>query len=395
MRGNLSVIGETVKASYTEATGRADLVEQYAYNLTDSWPITPKVLSFTESTTSINETTSNSVDFNITVTGYPNEETFYWTISGVSGTVEASDFSTGLSGSFAIAGSYSEATGSFNITVAPDGTPDGTDSFIVQIRTGSVSGPIIASSNTITISDTSTEFSGISSLVGLLSGYTESTAESTVISAIESQGYTVFAIPIYNAMAERLVGSSGSLAAGQFRYDLFDAGASIEQSSGFTNANLNGYAWIGFAGFVNTGFAGVAGAAYTQYPGSTTALRDLWYPNTDKTMNTYIYENFNSGNEIYYTAGSTSTIFSDGQSPSTNGYNATTRWSADDGSWGFANGVTRLDGNGGPYISGNNSNGAVGCENRNSGDTVANTLYWGTSAYSSTTYKLYVFTKLL
>ena len=88
------------------------------------------------------------------------------------------------------------------------------------------------------------------------------------------------------------------------------------------------------------------------------------------------------GSEREATTGQ-STIYSDGQSPNSNGYYQSNRFARDDGSWGFRFGASRLDGNGGPYLSGNSSD-AYGCENRNGGDAV-NDFFWGSASNTSTT----------
>jgi hypothetical protein len=55
------------------------------------------------------------------------------------------------SGSFIIANN----TGSFTVSPNVDFTTEGAETFTISIRTGSITGPIVATSNTITINDTS------------------------------------------------------------------------------------------------------------------------------------------------------------------------------------------------------------------------------------------------
>jgi len=107
--------------------------------------------SVSPSTSSVNE--GSSVTFTVTTTDVPNGTTLYWSTNTVSGTVNASDFSdSATSGSFTI----TSGSGTVTRTLANDVTTEGSESFQLQIRTGSTSGTIVATSSTVTISDTST-----------------------------------------------------------------------------------------------------------------------------------------------------------------------------------------------------------------------------------------------
>lgn len=102
--------------------------------------------TFTTAPTSINEGTSGT--FVITTTEVDDGTTLYWTINNTS--TAAADFSVS-SGSFTITSS----TGTFNIPVLADATTEGAQTFTVSIRTGSISGTVVATSGTITVNDTS------------------------------------------------------------------------------------------------------------------------------------------------------------------------------------------------------------------------------------------------
>lgn len=110
--------------------------------------------SITESTTSLNE--GSSVTFTVTTTAVLPGSTLYWTTNTVSGTINTSDFNdASTSGSFTVTGEFANGTGSITRTLSNDVTTEGTESFQIQIREGSISGTIVATSNTITINDTS------------------------------------------------------------------------------------------------------------------------------------------------------------------------------------------------------------------------------------------------
>lgn len=113
-------------------------------NITDAAP----TYSVSPSTTSVNE--GSSVTWTVTTTNVANGTTLYWTNSG---TAVAGDFTQGVnSGSFTI----NSSTGSFSLTMASDTNTEGTETIIAQIRTGSTSGTIVATSATVSINDTST-----------------------------------------------------------------------------------------------------------------------------------------------------------------------------------------------------------------------------------------------
>lgn len=89
-----------------------------------------------------------SLTFTVNTEFVASGTTLYWTINN--DTTANADFSA-VSGSFTITNN----TGSFNITTVADVTTEGDQTFTVSVRTGSISGTVVATSSTITISDTS------------------------------------------------------------------------------------------------------------------------------------------------------------------------------------------------------------------------------------------------
>lgn len=81
---------------------------------------------------------------NVTTQGVPNDTTLYYTVSA------SGDFGSS-SGSFVI----NSDTGSFTVTPSLDRTTEGSETFTVSVRTGSVSGTVKATSSSITINDIS------------------------------------------------------------------------------------------------------------------------------------------------------------------------------------------------------------------------------------------------
>tara|TARA_B100001939_G_scaffold324954_1_gene317341 strand:+ start:1701 stop:3413 length:1713 start_codon:yes stop_codon:yes gene_type:complete len=110
--------------------------------------VTPTV-NVSESATSVDE--GGSVTFTISGSNIP-DGAYYYTIYEEDGTVASTDFNpANLNGSFSV----SNNSGSITITIAEDITSEGPDKFKIQIRTGSISGTVIAESSAITINDTS------------------------------------------------------------------------------------------------------------------------------------------------------------------------------------------------------------------------------------------------
>lgn len=110
--------------------------------------ITP---AFTVTPASVDE--GNSAAF--TVQNLGPDGTYYWTV--LNGTSANADF-TATSGSFTVSGStggIDNGSGSFSVTTVADRTTEGAETFQVQVRSGSVSGPVLVTSASVTINDTS------------------------------------------------------------------------------------------------------------------------------------------------------------------------------------------------------------------------------------------------
>lgn len=100
-------------------------------------------------TNSVNE--GSSIIFNIDTKNVRPGTNLYYTIESVSGTVNSSDFNTPFDGSITI---DDDGLSTLTVTLQNDLVIEESESFLVRLRTESVSGPIVATSNTITINDT-------------------------------------------------------------------------------------------------------------------------------------------------------------------------------------------------------------------------------------------------
>ena len=126
------------------ATATATVRDQAVVTrILNNWTATGGFVSATEITE------SGRIDFIITTVGLSDGTTLYWTNAG---TTSASDFLQNVnSGSFIVTSNQ----GTFSLNIAPDGWPaEGPETVVIQIRTGSISGTIIAVSAPLTITDT-------------------------------------------------------------------------------------------------------------------------------------------------------------------------------------------------------------------------------------------------
>ena len=125
---------------------------------------------YTVSPSTLNVNEGGSVIFTTSATGI-SDRTLYYTISGTG--INVSDFSSPLSGPFP----FVSGTGSITLTLSNDVTTEGTETFYVNVSTGSTTGPIVGISSFVTINDTSktalhTNIQGLASYMsGFLSEY--------------------------------------------------------------------------------------------------------------------------------------------------------------------------------------------------------------------------------
>ena len=111
-------------------------------NTTDS---SVPTYAITEDSSTVTE--GNSVSFTVATTNVADSTTLYWTVANYP-LREDADF-TATSGSFTV----NSNSGSFNVAIATDGDTEGDEPFRVYVRTGSTTGPVVATSATVTISD--------------------------------------------------------------------------------------------------------------------------------------------------------------------------------------------------------------------------------------------------
>jgi uncharacterized protein (DUF427 family) len=144
--------------------------------------------------TSVNEGSSTPVVAQ--TTNVANGTVLYWTISN--GTTSNADFSA-TSGSVTI----NSGSGQIDITAVADSTTEGSQTFTVQLRTGSTSGSVVATSGTITINDTS-----VSAAAAILTNFIESNYNAG-LEATFIQAYTQLAF-LTTGTSRASIGNTGT-----------------------------------------------------------------------------------------------------------------------------------------------------------------------------------------
>lgn len=134
--------------------------------------------------------------FYVDTTDVPNGTTLYWTI--LNGTTSNADFAS-TSGSFSITSNQ----GQFPVLLSADGTSESTETFQVQVRTGSTSGTVVATSNSRNILD-----DGISATPAILTNFIESNYNAG-LEATFIQAYTQIAF-LTTGTSRATIGNSGS-----------------------------------------------------------------------------------------------------------------------------------------------------------------------------------------
>ena len=132
-----------ITASYTPPSVKLCFIQFFPDTVPSTAVNTPNYISVVPSSSSVDE--GSSITFTVNTWETTNGTTLYWTIQ-----TNSVDFST-TSGSFAITNN----TGAFSVTPTMDQLTEGSQTFTVAIRTGSISGSIVLTSDLVTINDTS------------------------------------------------------------------------------------------------------------------------------------------------------------------------------------------------------------------------------------------------
>ena len=196
----------------------------YMTNFLLATSVNPITYSIIPDTTSINE--GSTVTFTIVTTGIINGTILYWTNDGTS---SAADFTDSVnSGSFTVTDGLAAITTTITRTLTNDTTTEGSETAIINLRTGSTSGSIVATASTVTINDTSltpayaVDFNGTNQYL---------LVPSTAVSNFGTGDFTVEAWVYPRSAASRTIvtnsSDSGSTSTNYFNLSYFVSGSQV------------------------------------------------------------------------------------------------------------------------------------------------------------------------
>ena len=237
--------------------------------------------------------------------------------------------------------------------------------------------------------------------------------QSTIEEADNS--FHVFAVIGTNDLAESLAGTGASggttsFSSLKFVYNtsasnILSTGNTIVDMTGGPNSVIDGNKWMAMAFYDGSaGFKGIllwiftddlinSSNSITADGHTVTTAKSIFYPDNSGSSYNRIYALvIGDDGAVDYSDydGNVGWNFSNGQSPgSSTGYNSTSRFAGDDGTWGFRLSGNKVDGNSpGPSLYGSNG---FGVANYDGGDS-RSSYYWNGSSVSNSTYVGFVFT---
>jgi hypothetical protein len=237
--------------------------------------------------------------------------------------------------------------------------------------------------------------------------------QSTIEEADNS--FHVFAVIGTNDLAESLAGTGASggttsFSSLKFVYNtsasnILSTGNTIVDMTGGPNSVIDGNKWMAMAFYDGSaGFKGIllwiftddlinSSNSITADGHTVTTAKSIFYPDNSGSSYNRIYALvIGDDGAVDYSDydGNVGWNFSNGQSPgSSTGYNSTSRFASDDGTWGFRLSGNKVDGNSpGPSLYGSNG---FGVANYDGGDS-RSSYYWNGSSVSNSTYVGFVFT---
>ena len=194
MKRNSGIIGPKQTPSLSVATGIFDTFDNFNAKKGNTWPLTPVSALVEPNVYYVNE--GSSAVFTVRTTGIDIGTTIYWSTNQISGAIISTDFTSSNSGSFVVPAEYITT---ITRTLANDTYVEGTESFSISIRTGSVNGTVIGTSATVSISDTS--IGGGAEPAGLFS-FTSATFRSPINAGAFAANSSIYGTAIGPTSAE-------------------------------------------------------------------------------------------------------------------------------------------------------------------------------------------------
>ena len=237
--------------------------------------------------------------------------------------------------------------------------------------------------------------------------------QSTIEEADNS--FHVFAVIGTNDLAESLAGTGASggttsFSSLKFVYNtsasnILSTGNTIVDMTGGPNSVIDGNKWMAMAFYDGSaGFKGIllwiftddlinSSNSITADGHTVTTAKSIFYPDNSGSSYNRIYALvIGDDGAVDYSDydGNVGWNFSNGQAPgSSTGYNSTSRFASDDGTWGFRLSGNKVDGNSpGPSLFGSNGFGIANYDGTDS----RTFYYWNGSSVNNSTYVGFVFT---
>jgi hypothetical protein len=227
--------------------------------------------------------------------------------------------------------------------------------------------------------------------------YTNSTSNSTIVTWLQSNvsNSFMFATPVYNAAFENMspiltYGAGNHVTSGRFAYDMMTPDIVPSNFPGCTQ----GCVWYAMSFWKNSSdhYLGTVYLNHRQLKADGRGLKSIFYPPQLHFTEALIMHGSGSANglnfqELHNGPGS-GTLFSSRAQISAQGYFSSTKFSSDDGVWGFKQG-TILDA-GGSTTSGNllaaqGQPRCFGIQNARATDSGVNVIHWGNTIIQSQT----------
>ena len=137
-------LGSVATNTYTVSIFKHYVVPVPVWN---SVTVTPNPSGYTTTINSIYNDGSSNFSFQASITNGPSRGTFYWTLSQISGTIDSSTFTNGAtSGTITLNSAGTAFVSAFVLTPSTNPGNATNNEFQLQIRSSSITGPVVATS---------------------------------------------------------------------------------------------------------------------------------------------------------------------------------------------------------------------------------------------------------
>ena len=263
-----------------------------------------------------------------------------------------------------------------------------------------------------------------------------------VYGAITDLGYTVLATPKYGAQFESMPGSAnlsnlpngGYFKDNVFRFDNYQNSGATYGNHGVSNGAPNwnapmhlrtlsnyssthgqgafdGHPFLCMSFWSSNTYYGSLTMAFKNYttstqvtikgpssdttllPAGTTRLYDLFNPTADRSI--AVHQRDANGSNTFHTSAQSLRVSSNFLPSAEHGTNTTSKFSNDDGIWGFISGVNGAGGDGGDSHMTSHTSSSFGFGNINANDDSQDKFYWGAQYSNHNNYFAFIYTRFV